>query len=88
MCLDVGFPSQTQARLRCDHAECVTQILRSEWHLSPELKPLGSVSINTKIVSHTLIGIHIYCSLKCERWQNPELFGVASGVCHRQSRLS
>lgn len=51
--MDVVFPSQTRARLRCDHAECVTKMLRSEWHLSPELKTLGSVSINNQnCVSH------------------------------------
>lgn len=60
MCLDVGFPSQTQARLRCDHAECVTKMLRTEWHLSPEPKPLGSASINTEIVCHTLVCMHAH----------------------------
>ena len=58
MCLDDGFPSQTQARLRCDHAEWITKMKRSERHLLPELKPLGPASVNTKIVCHTLIRMH------------------------------
>lgn len=60
MCLDVRFPSQTQARLRCDHAECVTKMPKSEWHLSPELKRLDSASINTKIVFHMLKWMHAH----------------------------
>lgn len=60
MCLEVRFPSQTQARLRCDHAECVTKMPKSEWHLSPELKRLDSASINTKIVFHMLKCMHAH----------------------------
>lgn len=53
MCLEVvRLPSQTQARLRCDHAECVTKMPRSQWHLSQELKCLDSASINTNAQMH------------------------------------
>lgn len=64
MCLDVSSPNQTQARLRCDHAKCVTKMLRCEWHLSPDLKPLGSASINlcvTRLYACTCINCLLIC---------------------------
>lgn len=53
---------QAKHRPDCDAitSSCVTKKLTSEWHLSPELKPLGSASINTKIVCHVLTRVHTH----------------------------
>lgn len=81
MCLEVvRLPSQTQARLRCDHAECVTKMPRSQWHLSQELKCLDSASINTSSNACTCINrslVRKYC-------QKAESFGVSNIVIYRQ----
>lgn len=69
----LDFPGQTLARRRRDHAECVTKMLRSEQHLSPELKPLDSVSVNTKhFVSHAQMHAPAFtaCSARAARNQN------------------
>lgn len=81
MCLEVvRLPIQTQAKLRFDHAECVTKMPRSQWHLSQELKCLDSASINTSTNAYTCINRSL--ARKC--CQKTESFGVLNIVIYRR----